>query len=116
MMSPLFGNGLGYRLAPVENSHHDVARGPVAEVMVSVFGPATIAFAVAGLEHDWGLSLDGEGYFPLLHCGPLIARVAMELVACAGRHRDGYHPYFAHRVFLQGCREISDGLASWRRR
>src|ERR1700674_5385259 len=116
MMSPLFRNRLGYRLALVENSHHDVARRLVAEVLLSVDGAARKVVTVVGLEHDWGLSLDSEGDFALLDRGPLIAGVAMELVAGAGRHGDGYHLYFARRVFLQGRREISDGLASWRRR
>src|SRR5260370_40584776 len=101
---------------PCENIHHDVACRLVAEVLLSVDGAASNVVAVAGLEHDWGLSLDGEGDFALLDRGPLIAGVAMELVAGAGRHGDGYHLYFARRVFLQGRRKISDGLASGRRR
>ena len=114
-MSPLFRNGLGYRLALVENIQRDVARRLVAEVLLSVDDAARNVVALAGLEHDWGLSLDGEGDFAVLDRGPLIAGVAMELVAGAGRHGDGYHLYFARRVFLQGRREISDGLANWRR-
>ena len=115
-MSPLFRNRLGYRLALVENIHHDVACRLVTEVLLSVDGAARNVVAVADLEHNWGLSLDGEGDFARLDRGPLIAGVAMELVAGAGRHGDGYHLYFARRVFLQGRREISDGLAGRRRR
>src|SRR5215831_1988811 len=116
LMSPLFRNRLGYRLALVENIQHDVACRLVAEVLLSVDGAARNVVALAGLEHDWGLSLDGEGDFALLDRGPLIAGVAMELVAAAGRQGNGYHLYFARRVFLQGRREISDGLAIRRRR
>jgi hypothetical protein len=72
--------------------------------------------AVAGLEHDRGLSLDGEGDFALLDRSPLIAGVTMELVAGARRHCDRYHLYFSRGVFLQGRREISGGLANRRRR
>src|SRR5712672_4206386 len=115
-MSPLFRNRLGYRLAVVENIQHDIARQLVAEVLLSVDGAASNVVAVAGLEHDWGLSLDGEGDFALLDRGPLIAGVAMELVAGAGRHGDRYHLYFSRGVFLQGRGEISDGLANRRRR
>src|SRR5271170_2585521 len=114
-MSPLFRNRLGYRLALVEHSHHDVAHRLIAEVLLSVDGAARHVVAVAGLEHDWGLSLDGEGDFALLDRGPLIAEVAMELVAAAGLHGDGLHIYFARRVFLQGRRKISGDLGSRRR-
>src|ERR1700680_1664563 len=114
MMSPLFRNKLGYRLAFVENSHHDVACRLVAEVLLSVDGAARNVVALAGLEHDWGLSLDGEGDFALLDRGPLIAGMAMEVVVGAGRRGDGYHINFARRVFLQGRREISGSLENWR--
>src|SRR5215467_15774684 len=65
-MSPLFGNGLGYRLVVVENIQHDVARRFVAEVLLSMDDTARNVVALTGLEHDWGLSLDGEGDFALL--------------------------------------------------
>src|SRR5262249_4161911 len=115
-MSPLFRNRLGCLLALVENIHHDVACRLVAKVLLSVDGAARNVVALAGLEHDWWLSPDGEGNFALLDRSPLIAGVAMELVAGAGRHRYRYHLYFSRWVFLQGRREISDGLASRRRR
>src|SRR5215471_3157906 len=114
-MAPLLGNRLGHRFALVENVYHDVARRLVAEVLLSVDDAAGNVVALAGLEHEWRLSLDGEGHFALLDRSPLIAGVAMEFVAGTGRHGDGYHLYCARRVFLQGRHEISDGLARWRR-
>src|SRR5260370_9634630 len=95
VMLPLFRNRLGYRLACGENIHHDVACRLIAEVLLAVDGAARNVVAVAGLEHDWGLSLDREGDFSLLDRGPLIAGVAMELVAGAARHGNGYDRSFA---------------------
>src|SRR5258706_16006752 len=57
-MSPLFRNRLGYRLSLVENIQHDEAGRLIAEVLLSGDGAARKEVAVAGLGHDWGLSLD----------------------------------------------------------
>src|SRR5262249_55735100 len=103
-------------LTLVEYIRHDVAGRLVAEVLLSVDSATSNVVAVAGLEHDGGLSLDSESDFALLDRGPLIAVVAMKLVAGARRYRDGDHLYFARRIFLQEGREISDGLAGRHRR
>src|SRR5438046_5763275 len=88
----LFANLLGGRHALVENPHLDVTRRLVGEILLAVDGAARHVVMVAGLEHLRRLSLDGEGDFTFLDRGPLLAGMAVELVAGAGRHGDGLQP------------------------
>src|SRR5438105_9288339 len=91
---------LGSRLVLVENPHLDVAGGLVGEVLLAVDGAARNMIVVAGLEHLRRLAFDGEGDLALLNRGPLVAGMAVELVAGARRHGDGLQPHLARRVFL----------------
>src|SRR5205085_1834856 len=91
----LFHDGLGRRLVLVENPHLDVARGPVGEILLAVNGAARNVVTLAGLKHLRRLSLDGEGDFAFLDRGPLVPRMAVELVAGARRHGDGLQPHLA---------------------
>src|SRR5580704_12226230 len=98
---------LGRRLVLVENPHLDVARRLVAEILLAVDGAARDIIVVAGLEHLRRLPLHREGDFALLDRGPLLAGMAMELVAGARWHGDGLQPHLACRVFFQRHREIA---------
>ena len=95
----LFHHRLGRRLALVENPHLDVARRPAGEILLAVDGTAWNMIMIAGLEHLRRLPLDGEGDFALLDGSPLLAWMAVELVAGARRHGDGLQPHLARWVF-----------------
>src|SRR6266581_1662639 len=97
----LVGHCLRGRLALIENPHLDIARGLVGEILLAVNGSARNVIAVAGLQHLGRLALDGEGDFALLNRRPLVAGMAVELVACARRHGHGLHPHLARRVLLK---------------
>src|SRR5262249_11392036 len=98
---------LGGRLVLVENPHLNIARRLVGEILLAVDGSARNVIAVADLQHLRRLALDGESDFALLNRRPLVAGMAVELVACARRHGHGLHPYLARRIFLQWHREIA---------
>src|SRR5215470_15204953 len=88
----LFRDRLGGRLVLVENPHLDVARRLVGEILLAVDGAARNVVTVACLEHVWRLPLDGEGDLSLLDRGPLLAGMAVKLVAGARRHRHRLQP------------------------
>src|SRR5216683_4996074 len=94
----LFPHRLGGRLVLVENPHLDVARWLVVEILLAVDGTARNIITITSLEHLRRLPLDGEGDFALLDRGPLLAGMAVELVAGARRHGDGLQPHLARRV------------------
>src|SRR5262245_49512455 len=74
------------RLALVEDAHLGVARRLVGEVLLAVDGAARDIIVLAGLEHLRRLALDREGDLALLHRRPLVAGMAVELVAGTRRH------------------------------
>ena len=61
----------------------------------AVNGAARHVDKLTGLEDARRLALDGVGDFALLHRPPLVTRMAVELVAGAGRNDDGLQPHDA---------------------
>src|SRR5216683_2435295 len=96
----LFCPLLGLRLVLVGDVEFDRARRIGRNVLVAMNGTAGNINEVAGLERARRLALYGEGDLALLHRPPLVARVAVELVAGARRNDDRLQPHLAARVLL----------------
>jgi len=63
-----------------------------------------------------GCPLTVKRDFALLDCGPLLAGMAVELVAGARRHGDGLQAHLTRRIFLQRHRKMPIVLQLRRRR
>src|SRR6266702_4393219 len=103
-------------LVLVHDVELDRARRLVGQVLITVHAAARDVDAVAGLEGARCLALDGQGDFAFLHRRPLVARMAVELVAGARRYGDGLQPHHARSVVLQRRRVIDLYIRIGRRR
>src|SRR5215831_5205697 len=94
-------NHLGLWHVLVGDVHLDRARRCVGEILVAMDGAARNIDPVAHLEHARCLALDRIGDLALLDRPPLLARMAMELIARARGNDDILHPYLPRRVLLE---------------
>jgi hypothetical protein len=92
---------LGLGLVLVRDVELDRARRTLREVLVAVNRATPDVDKITRLHNSRRLALDGEGDFPFLHRPPLVARVAMELVARARRNHDGLQAHHAGRILLE---------------
>src|SRR5262249_11545128 len=89
----LIGHLLGLRLVLIGDIDLDRARRRVREVLIAVNRAARHVDALAGLEDARRFAPDGERDLALLHRPPLIARMAVELVARARRNHHRLHSH-----------------------
>src|SRR2546422_5187728 len=91
----LLGHLFGLGLVLVRDIEFDRPRRTLRKVLVAVNRAARDVDIVASLHETRRLAPDSEGDFAFLHGPPLVAWVAMELVASARRNDDGLQPHHA---------------------